>query len=206
MATDVDHARAPLLIIVGGPNGAGKSTFTARYLRDRHPGLTAVNPDDIAREIDPDNPEAAAVKAGMEAVRRMRRLVAARTSFLVETTLSGAFHLNLAEAAKAEGWEVELYFIFVQDPETSIGRVATRVAAGGHDVPADDIRRRYGKALANLQRFVEIAEKCRYSRIASKISATLAATRPESGILSTRTFSDGWKGNERVDAKSETSS
>lgn len=149
----------PLLVIVGGPNGVGKSTFTAHYLRETAPDLVAVNPDDIAREIDPNMPEAVAVSASAEAVRRMRGLLAARTSFLVETTLSGAFHLRLATQAKAEGWQVELRYIFVERPEISLHRIRGRVAAGGHDVTRSDVERRFPRSAANLFVMIDIADR-----------------------------------------------
>jgi predicted ABC-type ATPase len=46
----VSIATKPQLWVIAGPNGAGKSTLVQRYVAGRVP---VVNPDDIAREIDP---------------------------------------------------------------------------------------------------------------------------------------------------------
>ena len=48
-----------------------------------------IDPDAIARRIDPERPEAASVAAGCEAIRQQSDAIAARESFTVETTLSG---------------------------------------------------------------------------------------------------------------------
>lgn len=46
----------------------------------------------------------------------------------------------------------------IDDVETNIGRVATRVLAGGHNVPDEDIRRRYERSLNNLPKAIELAD------------------------------------------------
>lgn len=75
------------LTIVGGPNGSGKSTITsALKLRQ---GMPVIDPDAIARELQPDAPAAVAVEAGREAIRQQTALLAQGASFAVETTLSG---------------------------------------------------------------------------------------------------------------------
>lgn len=149
----------PRLVIVGGPNGSGKSTFTARFLKQADQELIPVNPDDIAREIDPVSPEKAAVKAGVAALKRIRDLYADRRDFLVETTLSGEFHLNLMRRAKADGWPVTLIFIYLPDPAMTLTRIATRVADGGHNIPEVDVYRRYGKSFRNLFRMVGVVDE-----------------------------------------------
>ena len=51
--------------------------------------------------------------------------------------------------AKRKGWQVFLIYVGVDNVQTSIERVAQRVASGGHNVPSEDIRRRYARSLAN---------------------------------------------------------
>ena len=76
----------PVLHVVAGPNGSGKSTLTAGGALGAG---RIIDPDAIARRIDPERPEAAAVAAGREAIRQQSDAIAARESFTVETTLSG---------------------------------------------------------------------------------------------------------------------
>ena len=49
----------PKLYILAGANGSGKSTISKVLLPSE--GLVYVNPDDIAKELCPQNPEAARI-------------------------------------------------------------------------------------------------------------------------------------------------
>lgn|SRR5579875_683870 len=44
-------------------------------------------------------------------------------------------------------------------PELAIERVRERVSQGGHDVPAADVRRRYGRSLGNLVRIFKLVDR-----------------------------------------------
>ena len=136
----------PILVALAGPNGAGKTTFYHAHLQPA--GLRFVNADVLARELDLDPYPAAKVA---DAIRR--ELVKQRASFVFETVLSDPVGDKLAflkEAAGA-GYTVVLCFIGISGPDTSEERVAMRVSQGGHDVPADKLRARYPRTLANLQ-------------------------------------------------------
>ncbi len=137
----------PWLWLLAGPNGAGKSTYA--------PQLSAeiseiVNPDDIARQISPAVPEAAALSAGRGAMLRIRDLIKERRSFAVETTLSGDFHLRVARRVKSDEWSLGLVYVGLRSSGIAIGRVRSRRRKGGHHVPAGDIVRRYARSLRNL--------------------------------------------------------
>jgi predicted ABC-type ATPase len=148
-------SESPWLWLLAGPNGAGKSTYA--------PNLTAiveevVGPDAVAHELLPTAPGKAALEAGKQAVVRMRQLLRARDSFAVETTLSGRLHLRVAEQAKSEGWNVGVIYIGLASPALAIARVRERKLAGGHDVPPQDVRRRYDRSLRNLAAACTIAD------------------------------------------------
>ena len=64
----MSDAAPPTLTIIGGPNGSGKSTFTRTLLAATQ--VPIVDPDAIARSLQPEAPEQAAVSAGREALRR----------------------------------------------------------------------------------------------------------------------------------------
>jgi predicted ABC-type ATPase len=59
---------------------------------------------------------------------------------------------------KEQGWLVKLFFIGLESPETNILRVAERVRKGGHDVPIEDIRRRYQRSMENLPKAAAITD------------------------------------------------
>lgn len=149
----------PTLTIIAGPNGSGKSTFT----RTIHADLQApiIDPDAIAREIDPVAPEQAAVAAGREALRRQAAYIEQGTSFIIETTLAGNSVLRQIEHARQRGFEVHLVFIAINHAETNIKRVANRVARGGHNGPDEDVRRRYTCGMENLTRIIALVDGAR---------------------------------------------
>lgn len=61
--------------------------------------------------------------------------------------------------ARQRGYAVELIFVGIDNPQTNIERVSERVAAGGHYVPDDDVRRRYTRSMENLPRAVASADR-----------------------------------------------
>ncbi len=150
-------AAKPTLTIIAGPNGSGKSTFT-RSTQEAL-GVPVIDPDSEARKLRPDNPEAAAIAGGRQAIRRARAYLENNESFAVETTLSGNTYLRMMAEAKRRGWQVNLIYIGVDSVQTSIERVAQRVAAGGHNVAPEDIRRRYQRSLTNLSAALQQAER-----------------------------------------------
>ena len=136
------------LTIIAGPNGSGKSTLT-RSIQE-FLDIPLIDPDAEARKIRPEEPELAAVAAGKQAIKLARNYVNNNQSFAVETTLSGNTYLKMMRDAKRKGWQVNLIYIGIDNVEVNIDRVAQRVASGGHNVPIEDIRRRYKRSLENL--------------------------------------------------------
>jgi predicted ABC-type ATPase len=114
----------PFLTILAGPNGSGKSTLTGGLKFEGRNNL--LDPDAIAKRIDPANPSRAAVAAGREAIRRTREYLANGQSFGIETTLSGGGHLETLKAARVRGFIVRLIYICVGNSEKNIQRVRER--------------------------------------------------------------------------------
>ena len=54
---------------------------------------------------------------------------------------------------------MRLVYVCLNEPERNIRRVLERVARGGHAVPEDDVRRRYGRSLRNLPAALQIADE-----------------------------------------------
>ena len=57
------------LFILAGANGSGKSTISKVLLPTEH--IVYVNPDDIAKELNPSDPTAMRIEAGKETLRRI---------------------------------------------------------------------------------------------------------------------------------------
>jgi predicted ABC-type ATPase len=160
-----DTAGKPNCTILGGPNGSGKSTI---YDTLDLPGRF-INADIIARGINPAQPEAASMTAGRQTLAELDRTIAAGESFVYETTLSSQQSIDLMRTAKSADFDVGLVFVMLRSADMHVGRVATRVARGGHHIPEDTIRRRYETALKRLPDAIRIAH-----RAPSSITATLA--------------------------------
>ena len=77
-------------------------------------------------------------------------------SFAFETTLSGKHYLQRIQNWQDKGYIVKLWFISLSSPELAILRVAERVSQGGHHIPEDVIRRRFGAGLENLIKYKEV--------------------------------------------------
>ncbi len=151
-------AAGPFLIAVAGPNGAGKSTFVDHYVRPS--GIRIINPDEIARGLAPLAPASVAYEAADVADALRERLVAAGTSFCMETVFSDPAGAKLAflKRAQAAGYVVFLVFVGLDSAELSAARVAQRVEQGGHDIPDEKLEARYPRTLTNLAAAIETVD------------------------------------------------
>ena len=139
----------PTIYAIGGPNGAGKTTFAREFL----PAVgteTFLNADSIEAGLSPLRPEAMAVPAARLLLKRWRDLVAARASFAFESTFSGRTYAPMLREAKAAGYLVKVCYLWLPSDSASLRRVRQRVRKGGHNVPAEDIRRRYPLSVRNF--------------------------------------------------------
>lgn len=91
------------------------------------------------------------MQAGRVAVSKIKECLNGDKSFNQETTLTGRTIISSMAKAKANGFEVNLYYVALANVELSIERVAKRVANGGHGIPEDDLRRRYAYSFENLK-------------------------------------------------------
>ncbi len=140
-------ATPPQAVILAGPNGAGKTTAAKGLLPS---GIEYVNADIIAQRLTGRSDAPGEMEAMRIELAEIERLVAARESFAVETTLAPkAFEKRIAQW-RAAGYRVGLFFVYLSSPELSIERVRLRVGRGGHHVPDDVIRRRYEEGLRNF--------------------------------------------------------
>ena len=130
------------LDLVAGPNGAGKSTFVAHILAEQQPGSLFVNPDVIARQRWPDDPESHSYEAAQVAEATRTALIERGEQFIAETVFSRPSKLALVDQAQAAGYFVALHVLMLPE-DVAVARVAGRVERGGHSVPESKIRERY---------------------------------------------------------------
>jgi predicted ABC-type ATPase len=154
-----EPAAAPYVIVVAGPNGAGKSTTAPELLRDALEVAEFVNADTIAAGLSAFQPESVAITAGRIMLARMRQLAAARVTFAFETTLATRSLAPWLRGLKRDGYRIHVLFLWLRSSDLAVSRVMERVRIGGHDVPAEVVRRRYEKGLRNFfQTYLSLAD------------------------------------------------
>ncbi len=143
--------RRPIVIALAGPNGAGKSTFYRAHLAES--GLRFVNADQLAQQLNIDPYRAAELA---DAVRR--ELISRKESFIFETVFSDPVGDKIAflQEAGAKGYTVILIFVALESAAASRERVQLRVEKGGHDVPSEKIKSRYGRTMKNLHKALNL--------------------------------------------------
>lgn len=142
----------PNFYMLAGPNGAGKTTAAYTLLPEVLDVRNFVNADEIARGLSPFDVEAVAFEAGRIMLQRIDYLLANGADFAIETTLSTRSYVQTIRRAKALGYTVTLFYVWIPSAEVSKARVAARVASGGHNIPDEIIERRYERSVSNLQK------------------------------------------------------
>lgn len=145
-----------LWLLVGG-NGSGKSTFHERFLARRN--IPLVNADNIARSLWPDSPEKHSYEAALIAERERFRLLDEGLSFCFETVFSHPSKIDFVASAKAAGYRIRMFCFHLEMPDLNKARVASRVQAGGHKVPAKKIETRIPRTLSNVQACVGLVDE-----------------------------------------------
>jgi predicted ABC-type ATPase len=139
------------VVIIAGPNGAGKTTFATQFLPHEGACQNFINVDLIASGLSPFDPASATIRAGRLMLAEIRRSLRHGESFAFETTLSGRSYARQIPAWRAKGYRVSLIFLTLRSVRLAMARVKSRVAQGGHRVPADDVRRRFHRGLINFE-------------------------------------------------------
>ena len=138
------------VVILAGPNGAGKSTAAPVLLRGQLGVMEFVNADTIARGLSAFSPEQAAIEAGRIMLTRLRQLASHKRNFAFETTLASRSFAPQIVKWKQVGYAFHLVFLWLPSADFALARVSERVRLGGHDVPAETVRRRYHRGIENF--------------------------------------------------------
>ena len=140
----------PNLFIISGCNGAGKTTASMTVLPETLECHEFVNCDEIAKGLNPLNPDSAKVTAARLMLARIKKLISLDADFAIETTLATKPYHALVKHAQEKGYNIKLLYFWLQSPELALQRVAERVKNGGHNVEEHIVRRRYSAGIRNL--------------------------------------------------------
>lgn len=142
--------------IVGGVNGVGKSSFTG-VLKERTTDLgVIIDVDKITAELDGN-----VLAGGKVALKKIRECIDKKLSFTQETTLSGYKTEATAKEVKELGYHVRLFYVGLDTVGESLQRIENRVKRGGHNIPHNDVSRRFQgrwEAVAKVLPYCDEAE------------------------------------------------
>lgn len=143
--------------IIGGVNGAGKSSLSG-VLSQYHSDLgIIIDTDKITAKFGGDK-----IKGGKEAVGLINDCLNKGVNFTQETTLSGKKTLKTAEYARSKGYYIRMFYVGVSSAEESLLRIENRVKKGGHNIPAEEVKRRYEKRFEDLARILPYCDEVRF--------------------------------------------
>lgn len=146
----ITKPKQPTVVVIAGPNGAGKSTAAPFLLKQALGILEFVNADQIAVGLSAYSPENVAFEAGRIMLKRLHELAASKVSFAFESTLSSRTFALFLSRCKAQGYQVQIFYVALPSAALAVNRVALRVKLGGHNIPQVDVERRFQRSLHNL--------------------------------------------------------
>ncbi len=141
---------SPGVVVLGGPNGAGKSTAAPRLLRGSSKVEEFVNADTLAQGFSAFRPEDVAFEAGRIMLERLDSLESQGKSFAFESTLASHALVRRLGRLKKRGYSVHVVYLWLPTVDLALASVAERVRTGGHDVPAETVRRRFDRGRRNF--------------------------------------------------------
>ncbi|MDR1684781.1 MAG: zeta toxin family protein [Elusimicrobiota bacterium] len=171
-----------IFYILAGANGTGKSTVARTLLKEE--SLAFLNADDIAAQIAPGNIESAKISAGKKVFEKLEQLFKKKHSFAMESTLSGVSHLKIIQKAKALHYKIVIIYSFVDNPQICINRIKIRVLGGGHNVPEQDVKRRFYRSKNNFwHKYKSLADEWMLFYNGGEIYAPVAKAQDATAVI-----------------------
>jgi predicted ABC-type ATPase len=117
-----------------------------------------LDPDVIGKTLQTTLPRTFPIAAARQVLTAAREHVRNSKNFAIETTLSGKNYLQMMLDARARRFEIVLVYIGTENVEINLARIRNRVLRGGHNVPEEDVRRRYKRSFENLRTAIQRAD------------------------------------------------
>ena len=106
-----------------------------------------INADLIAQGLSPFSPQQVAIKSGKLVLEQIKEYSNSGVDFGFETTMSGVTYLKYFKMLKEKGYGINIFFLWIPSSQLAVARVNDRVAQGGHNVPIEDIKRRFERSV-----------------------------------------------------------
>ena len=143
--------------IIGGVNGVGKSSLSGVLSAENTDLGIIIDTDKITSELGGDR-----ISGGKLAIERINDCLKKGINFTQETTLSGVRTLKTIQKARELKYIVRLYDVGISSSEESIKRIKNRVEKGGHNIPQEDVKRRYQKRFEDLVKVLPYCNEVRF--------------------------------------------
>jgi predicted ABC-type ATPase len=87
-----------------------------------------------------------------------QKLFETNQSFCFETVMSHHSKIELLQQARKLGYKTYLYFVFTENPDLNVLRIAERVKKGGHNVSEEKVKSRFDRSIGYLPEAAAIAD------------------------------------------------
>jgi len=158
----MDYSK-PTLLVISGPNGAGKSTHIQSMLPESFAGIWSFDRDRVRSAFEAELtaqqvPQSLITKKAtvmMEEmlVVEMKKAIAEKSHFVLETPLSHPDYWKYLDLFEANGYQIQLNYLCLDKVSDCVARVGQRVLEGGHYVAPDTIKGVYQKNLQHINEF-----------------------------------------------------
>jgi len=142
LSRELRHAPGLTYTLVAGVNGAGKTTLY-RILNKYEDLGVRVNIDEMVASEGSWRDDMLQIAASRKALKVIGECIEKKRSFNQETTLPTATIVRQIRKAREAGYQIRLYFVGVENYQTAIKRVRSRVEKGGHGIDEKLIRQRF---------------------------------------------------------------
>lgn len=142
--------------VIGGVNGVGKSSLTGVLSRVDSSLGVIVNADDLIKI------HGSSLMGGKVALGIISHCLENDLDFSQETTLSGKRVLRTIQAARNKGYHIRLFYVALNSAEESLHRIENRVKKGGHDIPTDDVVRRFQNRFQDLAKVLPYCDEVHF--------------------------------------------
>lgn len=142
--------------VIGGVNGVGKSSLTGVLSRVDSSLGVIVNADNLIKI------HGSSLMGGKAALGIIAHCLENNLDFSQETTLSGKRVIRTIQAAKNKGYHIRLFYVALSSAEESLHRIENRVRKGGHNIPSDDVVRRFQNRFEDLAKVLPYCDEVHF--------------------------------------------